>query len=120
MAVFSCATALGGVADSAMSAVAMPQMDDKERMLNILSCVAQGHSASHLSREISHMRGNRSGAGCADVSVPNFAQAILSLRRYAPAECGARKCLCPFYGDVPLMLKKLHQRARFPPVPAVR
>ena len=92
----------------------MPQMDDKERMLNILSCVAQGHSASHLSREISHMRGNRSGAGCADVSVPIFASGDSLPAPSCP--CGVRrsKMFMPFLRRCPADIEEAASKGALP------
>ena len=97
-----------------MSAVAMPQMDGKERMLKYPQVGPGALSVPPVAGDFRVLRGNPGGRGCADVSVPKFAWAILSPRRHAPAECGARKLFIPFFRRRPADVEEAASQLSWP------
>src|SRR5271166_5959036 len=93
-----------------MSAVAMPQMDGKERMLKYpqLGGPRGAFSVPPVAGDFRVLRGNPGGR-----VAPTFLSQNL-LGRFSPRavmplrNAALESCLYPFSGDVPLILKKLH------------
>src|SRR5271166_6992587 len=89
-----------------MSAVAMPQMDGKERMLKYPQLGGpRAFSVPPVAGDFRVLRGNPGGW---------VAPTILSPRRHAPAECGARKLFIPFFRRRPVDLEGAASQLSWP------